>query len=138
MHGWQPAWEDRTGSPEGRARALAAFVLKGLVAPARIDRELSAEEQRGKALFASDRVGCAACHIPDDHYTNRTTTETKLFAGMYKTPSLDFVGGTEPYYHDGSAGTLDALIGDNRDRMGNTNHLSASERGALIAFLRTL
>ena len=138
MHGWSGRWEDVTGSPEGRARALAAFALKGLVAPRKIDRELTADEKRGKALFSDDKVGCAACHLPEDAYTNRAATKTKLFDQSFKTPSLLFVGGTEPYYHDGSAPTLDALVANNNDRMGNTNQLSSADRAALVAFMRTL
>ena len=56
----------------------------------------------------------------------------------FKTPSLLFVGGTPPYYHDGRAPTLEALISGNDDRMGKTRQLSEEDRAALVAFLRTL
>lgn len=56
----------------------------------------------------------------------------------YKTPSLLFVGGTPPYFHDGSYATLEELIDKNDDRMGKTNHLSAEDKAALVAYLRTL
>jgi cytochrome c peroxidase len=58
--------------------------------------------------------------------------------GAFKAPSLFFVAGTAPYYHDGSAPTLEALIAKNNDRMGTTNHLSADEKKALVAYLETL
>jgi cytochrome c peroxidase len=57
---------------------------------------------------------------------------------MFKTPSLLFVGGTPPYFHDGSAATLEEVLEKNRDRMGKTSHLSPDDRAALVAFLRTL
>jgi cytochrome c peroxidase len=56
----------------------------------------------------------------------------------FKVPSLFFVGGTPPYYHDGRASTLEELIENNGDRMGHTSHLSREDRAALVAFLRTL
>ena len=56
----------------------------------------------------------------------------------FKVPSLLFVAGTPPYYHDGSAPTLEALIEENGNRMGQTQHLSAQEKAALVAFLKTL
>jgi cytochrome c peroxidase len=56
----------------------------------------------------------------------------------FKTPSLWFVAGTAPYFHDGSAATLEELVRENGNRMGDTRHLSAGEQGALVAYLRTL
>ena len=58
--------------------------------------------------------------------------------GKFKTPSLLFVAGTPPYYHDGHVATLDALILGNNDRMGKTSQLSAADKKALIAYLKTL
>ena len=53
-------------------------------------------------------------------------------------PSLRYVGKTAPYYHDGSALTLQALIAENKERMGKTQHLSEEERAALVAYLESL
>lgn len=39
--------------------------------------------------------------------------------------------------HDGRFSTLESLFEFNQDRMGKTSQLSADERKALIAFLRT-
>ena len=67
--------------------------------------------------------------------------------GSFKTPSLRNVARTAPYMHDGSIATLEAVI-EFYDRGGNSNpyqdpdvqplHLSAGERSALLAFLRSL
>jgi cytochrome c peroxidase len=53
-------------------------------------------------------------------------------------PSLLFLAGTAPYYHDGSAATLAELIEKNGNRMGNTSHLSPQERADLVAYLERL
>ncbi len=55
-----------------------------------------------------------------------------------QTPSLRFVGGTPPYLHDGRFPTLAALVRGNDDHMGKTNHLTADDKSALVAFLETL
>jgi cytochrome c peroxidase len=65
----------------------------------------------------------------------------------YKTPSLRNVALTAPYMHDGSLPNLEAVV-DFYDRGGIDNPeksalvvplgLSAAERAALVAFLRTL
>ena len=56
----------------------------------------------------------------------------------FKTPSLLYVGGTAPYFHDGRTPTLAALIAQNGDRMGRTTQLSEDQRAALVAYLETL
>jgi hypothetical protein len=131
-----------------RAKALEVFLRKGLVTPPKLDRELSEQEKQGKQIFESDGTQCNQCHVPDKEFTNREAAilkrippppgfeEEKLYE--FKTPSLLFVGGTAPYYHDGHAPTLQALIEQNNDRMGKTNHLSSAQRAALIAYLETL
>jgi CxxC motif-containing protein (DUF1111 family) len=40
--------------------------------------------------------------------------------------------------HDGRFESLESLIEGNQDRMGNTAQLSAADKKALVAFLRTL
>ena len=149
LHRWGRGWQE-TGQTEGRARALAAFVLKGLVPPERATdhRALSEPEKRGKALFEDDTVGCAGCHLPDSGFSNGVAVGTRLPAARagfvdetgdaFLTPPLAYVGGTPPYLHDGSAPSLSALIANNRDRMGRTSHLSEDDRAALVAYLETL
>jgi DNA-binding beta-propeller fold protein YncE len=144
LHRWSEA--EPVGA-EGRAMVLVAFLRAGLAPPPRAARELDETERRGRALFTSPATGCTACHIAEDEYTNRAATAVPLpprrgFAdessAKFKTPSLLYVGGTPPYFHDGSAASLEELVRDNRDRMGKTSHLSAADQQALVAFLRTL
>ena len=56
----------------------------------------------------------------------------------FRTPPLRFVDGAGPYFHDGRYATLEAVIDQNFDRMGNTTALSPEDRAALVAFLRSL
>jgi cytochrome c peroxidase len=62
----------------------------------------------------------------------------ELLGGAYDTPSLSGLALTAPYFHDGSAKTLDEVLAQNHDRMGTTSHLSEADRAALVAFLKTL
>jgi hypothetical protein len=146
-------WAGREVSPKSgltreRATALAPFLRKGLVPPPRIERELTEQEQRGKQVFESPETECIRCHIPGSELTDRVAhafdkiepppgfedeADTK-----FKTPSLLFVGGTPPYYHDGHAPTLEALVARNGDRMGKTSHLTPADKAALVAYLETL
>jgi mono/diheme cytochrome c family protein len=131
-----------------RAEPLAEFLRKGLVTPPRDKRALTKQEEEGKRIFTSPKAACATCHLPDNRFTDGNAVRLPGFRTPplftpddnpnYKVPSLLFVGGTPPYYHDGSAATLEDLIEHDKDRMGKTRHLSADERAALVAYLRTL
>ena len=131
-----------------RADPLARFVLTGLVPPPPLRRPLTPEEERGKVVFSSSETRCATCHVPDKGFTDHAVAILRGFATRplftadesqaYKTPSLLYVGSTEPYYHDASFSTLDDLIEKNLDRMGKTSHLTREDRAALVAYLKTL
>jgi CxxC motif-containing protein (DUF1111 family) len=151
IHRWGPDAFVGYGPPSiERADALAAFLRQGLVPPARDKHDLSAEEQRGRTVFSDPAVGCAECHVPSTEYTHRkpmglgewrfdkTEFDAEQGGASFKTPSLFFVGGTPPYFHDGSAPTLEDLVDRNGTRMGHTSQLSKEDRAALVAFLKTL
>lgn len=151
LHRWGPIpmWDATESSLVGRALFLTLFVRHGLIPPAKEVRELTEQEKKGKEVFNSEGTRCARCHVPETEYTDRMsypfTPKVPPVRGFedepdqnYKTPSLFFVDGTAPYYHDGRASTLEVLIDTNGDRMGRTSHLSAEEKAALIAFLKTL
>jgi cytochrome c peroxidase len=148
-HRWSSSAADTKSWLVGeRSYALQIFLRKGLVTPPRPERALTDEEMRGKKVFESDATQCARCHLPGPELTDRTAYEFDKVpppAGFeeeedrkFKTPSLLFVSGTAPYYHDGRVSTLEALIAGNNDRMGKTNQLSGADRTALIAYLKTL
>lgn len=146
-------WSHQVSDPKSwwvgeRSYALQIFLRKGLVTPPKIERPLTDEEMRGKKVFESDATQCARCHVPASDFSDRTAYEFNKLnppAGFeeeadnkFKTPSLLFVSGTPPYYHDGHVSTLDAVVMQNNDRMGKTNQLSAADKAALIAYLKTL
>jgi cytochrome c peroxidase len=113
--------------------ALGAFE-RGLVTPARWDRylrgdlaALSPREKAGAKLFAN--LGCIVCHtgpyvggsmferlgarVPWPQSADRGR---KTFTGLdaddmvFKVPSLRNVAKTAPYFHDGSAATLEQAV----------------------------
>ena len=126
------------GLAKAQVASLAAYleVLPAPHAPTR-DAEMVA---RGKQLFDSAEVGCRSCHdgaVYSDQLTHKFQTSTLASAD---TPSLIGLAASAPYYHDGSAATLEALL---RDRgavhgMAETAKLSEQNLGDLIAFLETL
>jgi cytochrome c peroxidase len=127
--------------------AVAMFLRKGLRPPARDEHPLTEQEKQGQKLFMDANVGCGACHAPKTHYSDGAVYPkiVKPTAGYtdekninFRTPSLAFVSGTPPYFHDGSRSTLENVIKYNMDRMGKTTQLSDDDRAALVAFLRTL
>ena len=95
---------------------------------------------RGQKLFDSAEVGCRTCHDgkqltdQDKHKFSAATLPEA------DTPSLVGLAASAPYYHDGSAATLEALLRDrgNVHGMAETAKLSDSQVADLIAFLETL
>lgn len=120
---------------------------------------LTKQQQQGqKVFFASN---CATCHTPpmfsdfDFHATLSTgadegrkdATRDEADLGKLKTPSLRNVALTGPYFHDGSAATLEAAItrmaagvlkGETADREFVAVKLSAKDVSDVKAFLESL
>ncbi len=100
--------------------------------------------ERGREVFASSDAGCAGCHgEAGGALTDRERHDVGSFAAGdvqrgLDTPSLRFLSGTAPYFHDGRYATLDALLDATDSAMGHTAHLSQRDRRALGAFLETL
>ena len=143
---------------EGRARAQSA--------QADFDT-FTLAENRGKALFMRN-CGTCHMKDDNEHFLVPAPANTGLRAkdpkadggvgdvtlraadlGSFKSPSLRNVEVTAPYGHDGRFATLDALIdhySDNAILDPNVGYMmpvgplnfTASEKAALIAFLRTL
>jgi DNA-binding beta-propeller fold protein YncE len=130
-----------TGVAETDFDALASY-LAAMKAPPRAKTAPSTTVERGNELFHSSLLGCASCHADKTGFTDHdvhevgsaTATDTKR---LFLAPSLRFVGESAPYFHDGRYATLEELLRKN-DKMGNTKSLSADDRGALEAYLRTL
>lgn len=118
------------------------------------------EENRGRHLFMADAgkggAGCASCHVPPTFALAANARSNGLDAGetrLFKAPSLRSVGLTGPYMHDGRFATLAEVVDfyasgvrdgpalDPRLRQGREPRrldLSAADRAALVAFLKTL
>lgn len=153
------------------AKAIASYERTVLSGNSPFDRyqagdrgALSEAAARGLALFEG-KAGCARCHLgpnfTDESYHNlgvgmdREEPDLGRFAvtgreedrGAFKTPTLRDVALTAPYFHEGSAGTLEEVV-DYYDRGGTPNpHLSPKmkplaltreEKRDLAAFLRAL
>ena len=130
-----------TGVPDGDFDALASYVT-AMKAPPQRRATLDKQQERGSELFHSSLLGCASCHAEKTGFTDldvheigsATGTDTKR---QFLAPSLRFVGGSAPYFHDGRYATLEELLRKN-EKMGDTKSLSVEDRGALEAYLRTL
>lgn len=89
---------------------------------------LTAQEERGRQLFISDRTHCFDCHRGADFTTDEfkniglydgkklidkgrfAITKDSTDLGKFKTPSLRNVGITAPYMHDGRFATLEKVV----------------------------
>ena len=167
MH-FQSVFEDGV-TATNISKALAAFERTIMAGNSPYDRFVAGEEsalsesaRRGMDLFF-DRARCATCHsgqfFTDGEFHNigLAPPETELAdvgreavtgltsdRGSFKTPSLRDVDQTAPYMHNGSLGSLAAVV-EHYDRGGNGHPqqdgrifpigLSAEERRDLVAFL---
>jgi cytochrome c peroxidase len=146
--------------------ALATFQRSLITPDAPFDRYLRGEhdaigreEERGYELFKSH--GCIACHqgvnvggnlfqrfgIFHDPFAHRPVTDADMgrFAltgspedrFVFRVPSLRNVAATAPYFHDGSAATLEQAVAEMaRSQLGKV--LAPTEIGLIVRFLRTL
>lgn len=134
--------------------ALVAAYLRSL-GPAWAARTRGAGPSAGQPSSAGAAIferECARCHAPPlfSHGQvvplSRLGTDPRRVSAVlpnsspgYKVPSLLALSRTAPYLHDGSVPTMQAMLDPRRaggHRFGLD--LSASERAALIAFLREL
>jgi cytochrome c peroxidase len=154
-------------TPDNVRDAIATYERSLYTPNSRFDRylrgeveALDAEERQGFALFKS--FGCVACHqgvgvggnmfqrfgVMGDYFADRgdvteadygrynvTGREEDRF--VFKVPSLRNVELTSPYFHDGSAPSLEAAVAVMaRYQLGRT--LASDELVALVRFLKTL
>jgi len=126
-----------TGLSKKHIAALTAY-LEALPAVRTPTRDKVAVA-RGKTLFESAELGCTSCH-DGAAYTDR---ERHRFGGKaIDTPSLVGLAASAPYFHDGSAPTLDTLLRDHGTVHGMagdaTGKLSDAQIADLKAYLETL
>jgi cytochrome c peroxidase len=154
---------------ESLRQAIASFVRTLVSSDSPYDRHLrgddenfGAAEQRGEALFLSEKAGCFHCHpagmLTNEGFFNNGTydggedTGRQLLTsrsgdiGKFKVPGLRNIENTAPYMHDGSLPTLESVI-DQYDRGGRGDvstdpqivplSLSDEDKADLLAFLRS-
>ena len=135
---------DRADLPD----AIATYERSLLTPGSRFDRwlsgdpaALSAEEQDGYQQFKS--IGCISCHqgvnVGGNLFERQGIFHPLVSPPpeIVRVPSLRNVATTPPYFHDGSAPTLDEAV----RRMGNAQldqMLSDRQIKAIVAFLNTL
>ncbi len=96
----------------------------------------------GEAIFQSSDAQCASCHGEDGRTPDGMRHDVGSRAAGDRrreldTPSLAFLAGSAPYYHDGRFATLRELLVKSQGKMGQKRSLSARELDALEAYLRT-
>lgn len=119
------------------ARAIARYVdtIRAVDPPLRAADTRAVD--RGRRLFERADVGCARCHSGPQR-TDNQVHEVRGGA-RFVTPGLRGVAATPPYFHDGSAKDLRAVL-ETSDQlgMGRTDHLNEQELDDLEAYLRSL
>ena len=153
----------------GITRSIAAFERTMISGNSKYDRYIlglttfSDMEQKGHDLFFSERTDCSDCHsgflFTDFSMVNvglystyidtgyARITQKPEDAGKFRVPSLRNVAITAPYFHDGSAGSLEEVIHhfisggkthQSKDQRIRPLDLSEKEQSDLVAFLHTL
>jgi cytochrome c peroxidase len=161
------AFGDSQISPPRIGAALAAFERTLVSADSPFDRAMSGdagamspEALRGMQLFVG-KGRCTKCH-DGPHFTDGSfhnigvsgsdegrykIVQVAVLKGAFKTPGLRDVELTAPYFHDGSAKTLEDVVahykrgGDVKDNLDpdiTPLSLDEGEQKALVAFMKAL
>lgn len=106
----------------------------------RLAASAQAAARRGEVLFHQPFEGmggqsCASCHLPSALFLDRRAHDVGT-GDHYDTPTLLNARFTAPYFHDGRASTLGAVIA-HFDRTFGLD-LTASERTDLLAYLQAI
>ncbi len=113
--------------------ALVAF-LDTLDGPGRNALRIPPEEVlAGEAVWLAQ--GCETCHMPPLYMDGLTHD---LGDGPIDTPSLRWLWDTAPYYHDGSAATLQDVFSVDEGPHALLGDIPGADLDALILYLRSL
>jgi mono/diheme cytochrome c family protein len=120
------------------AKQLAAY-LESLPAPRTPTKRDEAAVARGAKIFVNDMVGCVSCHGGENLADGRQHPLSHDIEAT-DTPSLIGLSQSAPYFHDGSAATLEALLTDRGSvhGMGRTSKLGQRQIADLVAYLESL
>jgi hypothetical protein len=119
---------------------IASFLL-AMKGPSHRDAAQEELVQRGRSLFEDAEQGCSGCHLGGagtDGSPHAIAHHKADSIKGFDTPSLRFISGTAPYFHDGRYASLEELLADPDSRMGKTAKLADGDRAALAAYLRSL
>lgn len=124
-----------------RDRAALVRYISTLVGPSVHATVPEALIHRGQTVFLS--AGCASCHLAEEAWTDGQPHEVSSrnpgdAIAAFDTPSLRFVGGTAPYFHDGRYPTLRELLTRSDGPMGAARNMPAEDLDALETFVRSL
>jgi cytochrome c553/mono/diheme cytochrome c family protein len=134
------------GLPRAELGALIDYVATMVPPIERAVRQSAEHRQlvdRGRELFESVETSCGGCHDAGHAFTDGQRHQVMLQPAAGEsdgldTPSLRYVAGTAPYFHDGRYATLDDVLTAPDHAMGSSTHLTRQDRAALIAYLETL
>lgn len=174
IEGYKPLFKAAFGDEECNldriSQALATFERTILSGNSRYDRYLNGEKT---ALTAQELAGwkvfnkssCIACHNtklttdgkfynigigmdrPDPDLGRYVFDKKDIYWGAFKTPTLRDTALSGPYFHDGSAKTLEEVVeyynkggipNKNLDPMIRPLHLTEADKAALVAFMKAL
>jgi mono/diheme cytochrome c family protein len=125
------------------ASSVSAYMAESRPDPAPFGLDPAAVE-RGRQLFASPQVGCVTCHTGASgsdgqlHRVDPRPTDPDALDGPIVTPRLVGLAARAPYFHDGSAATLDDVIEVHPDAAsGPGTWLSDEQIADLVTYLRS-
>jgi cytochrome c peroxidase len=132
--------------PEDEAAAIDAYLktLRPEPSPNLVGGRLSPAAERGRKLFASERIGCCRCHPPplysDGRSHNVGSRSPSEQTDRFYTPPLVEIWRTAPYLHDGRYRTLRDLLAEGRHglRGERGRDLSAQDLRDLAEFVLSL
>lgn len=120
--------------------ALLTFV-KAMPAPPKANDLDVQLVKKGDELFHSEAAQCASCHIgggtdeKNHDLGSKNRTDRKA---AFNTPSLTYLSGRGPYFHDGRFETMRELLVQSDGMMGHTKQFNEEDLGAMEAYLNSL
>jgi len=112
-----------------------------LDARGRLTASAPAVVKRGETLFvraeaALSSRSCATCHVPDGAFLDGRRWPNRVDGRLVRTPSLLDLSERGPFFIDGRAATLLAVVDDYASRHGLT--YTTADKDALVAYLRAV
>lgn len=120
--------------------ALLTFVSAMPAPPREVEADAKLVKQ-GDALFHSEKTACGSCHTEGGTDSRNHDLGSKAKAdrkAAFNTPSLSYLSGRGPFFHDGRYDNLRDLLVQSDGMMGHTKGLDEKELGALEAYLNSL